>query len=723
MKKDSTRTAETAIVDTKSRRIYLIVALVFLVILLGSVGMQIVMNRRSAQQKCSLVIDQIRDVVASNDQDVQVLTSTLKDDYLVRTTMLAEILDNESIQSLSADDYKEMAVRFQVDEIHIFDMTGTIIDGTNPEYYGYSFDSGEQMAYFKPVLSDKSLSLCQDVTPNTAEGKPMMYAISWNENQQYLVQIGVTPNRLLEVLGQNDLSQVVKRMPLTDGMTIRIFDADTKELLGCTDDSDTDAGEFGRRMLETSELSQNRIFQTMQSQSSWYYIAGEQQGDYYVVVYLSAAAANQGLLYMVLILTGTLIFAWAIIVIVTRHIFDQMEKNRHELELAKIAAEKANAAKSRFLSRMTHDIRTPLNGIIGLLQIDEKHQNDLELIKSNHKKIMISADHLLSLINDVLQMSKLEDGKVVLAHEVIDMEQMTVDIVSIIGQRAADAGVTLNYDTDSSELRYRYVYGSPLHIRQLLLNIFSNCIKYNHVGGHVTTSFVCCGEREHTVIYRWIISDTGIGMSEQFLAHIFDPFSQERVDARSAYMGTGLGMSIVKALVDKMDGTIEITSTEGEGSTFVVTLPFEIADQDQAVTEKQPEKTYSIQGLHVLMAEDNELNAEIAQMLLSDEGAVVTVAGDGQQVIDLFADSEVGSYDVILMDIMMPHVDGLQATRIIRAMNRADAAAIPILAMSANAFQEDIQASKDAGMNDHIAKPIKLDVVLEKIAQYVKAKE
>lgn len=392
------------------------------------------------------------------------------------------------------------------------------------------------------------------------------------------------------------------------------------------------------------------------------------------------------------------------------------QQRRHELQAAKEAAEKANAAKTNFLARMSHDIRTPLNGIIGLLKINEKHPDDPELLAANHKKILVSANHLLSLINDVLQMSKLEDDEVLLAHEVLDLKELARDIMTIMSLRASEAGITLVYDEASDQLKYPYVYGSPLHIRQIFLNVYSNCIKYNKVGGRIITNFHFLGIENQKAVYQWVVRDTGIGMNPEYLEHIFEPFSQEHSDARSIYRGTGLGMAIVKRLIDKMGGTIEVMSKEGEGSVFTITIPFEIAKEEDLVREEKALADADIRGLHLLLAEDNDLNAEIAQVLLEEAGASVTLAHDGEQAMELFTDAPAGTYDAILMDIMMPYVDGLTATRRIRAMERPDAAAIPIIAMTANAFEEDAQMCREAGMNAHLSKPLQMEKVLSTIA-------
>ena len=386
---------------------------------------------------------------------------------------------------------------------------------------------------------------------------------------------------------------------------------------------------------------------------------------------------------------------------------EQREKDLQQqeaLQKAMEAADAANRAKTTFLLNMSHDIRTPLNGIIGLLKINEAHADDTKLVQANYEKMMVSANHLLSLINDVLQVSKLEDGTVEIAHEPMDLREISKQVGAIIGERTAEAGIA--FEIDGQELPVAYVYGSPLQLRQVFLNIYGNCIKYNKVGGKITTTQGCINQSDTTVTYRWTITDTGIGMSKEFLAHVFEPFAQEKSDARSIYQGTGLGMTIVKNLVEKMNGTITVTSQEGVGSTFVITLPFEIAPAAAFEQKETAAEEVDIHGMNLLLAEDNELNAEIAQTLLEDAGAKVTIVGDGQQAVDSFQNNPVGTYDVILMDIMMPVMDGLTATKTIRALDRPDAKNIPIIAMTANAFSEDMKKSYDVGMNFHLSKPI-----------------
>lgn len=265
------------------------------------------------------------------------------------------------------------------------------------------------------------------------------------------------------------------------------------------------------------------------------------------------------------------------------------------------------------------------------------------------------------------------------------------------------------------------MYGSPLHLRQIFLNIYGNCIKYNKVGGKVYTHFSYLGNQDGKVTYQWMISDTGIGMSQEFLKHIFEPFAQEHSDARSVYHGTGIGMAIVKSLIDQMNGTIQVTSEEGKGSTFIIRLPFEIVQEEpkEENVEQGDQNNRTIQGMKFLLAEDNELNAEIAKILLEDEGAKVTVVNDGQQAVQQFKQTKPGTYDAILMDVMMPVMDGIHATQTIRNLEREDAKQIPIIAMTANAYKEDAQKCLQAGMNAHLSKPLQMEHVLETITKFV----
>ena len=378
-------------------------------------------------------------------------------------------------------------------------------------------------------------------------------------------------------------------------------------------------------------------------------------------------------------------------------------RQQQALEQALERADRANKVKTDFLHRMSHDMRTPLNSILGLLQICERNSDNEVLLCESHEKIRTAARHLLSLIDDTLQASKLGEGKLELVCEPVDLARLQTDVADIMQLLAADAGVSMEGHQREESIPHRYVLGSELYSRQIFLNIYSNCVKYNRRGGKVITHVVSSKQPDGKILVRWEIADTGIGMSQEFLKHVFEPFSREE-NAGNGIGGTGLGMPIVKQLVELMGGSIKVSSKLNVGSTFVVSIPFKPAAQPQEAEQAASEPT--IEGCRLLLVEDNDLNAEIAATLLEGEGACVSIAGDGAQALEAFAKSPAGTFDAILMDVMMPKMDGLAATRAIRALDRPDAARIPIIAMTGNAFQEDVQECLDAGMNAHLAKPI-----------------
>ena len=407
---------------------------------------------------------------------------------------------------------------------------------------------------------------------------------------------------------------------------------------------------------------------------------------------------------------------------VTQIIDDYKQKElAYQQELVKALKEAriANDAKAEFLRKMSHDIRTPINGIMGMLDIEEKNWDDPERLKECHEKMKVTAGNLLHLVNDVLDMNKLETSRLEVEHKPFDIREVLRGCWTDLESQAEKMGLELE-KSGVSEIECPHVVGSPMYFRQIFANILSNAVKYNKIHGKITLRVDMVSRTEDDVVYRFSVSDTGIGMSEEFLEHIFEPFVQEKTDARSVYQGTGLGMAIVKSLVDKMNGTISVTSKEGEGSTFVIRIPFEIASKVEEITDDKEKSSNDISGIKILLAEDNELNAEIAQTLLVDEGANVTVVSDGEQAVREFTRCAPHTYDVILMDIMMPKLDGIAATKAIRAMERPDAVEIPIIAMTANAFEEDARKCVEAGMNAHLSKPLQMDVVVGTIAEYYK---
>lgn len=380
-------------------------------------------------------------------------------------------------------------------------------------------------------------------------------------------------------------------------------------------------------------------------------------------------------------------------------------RQRQEKEILEALekVQRANKVKSEFLSHMSHDIRTPINGILGMLEIIEKNQDNMEKQRDCRKKIRVAAEHLLSLINDVLQISKLESGESSFVEESFDLKDILENCMTILSPKAEEIGIYL--ELKEMDFKHKRVNGSPLHLRQILINIIGNAIKYNQPNGKVYIQAHEISSNEDIAEYQFIIEDTGIGMSEEFQKHIFEPFTQENQNARTTYNGTGLGMSITKKLVDKMNGTIEVESQLNKGSRFNIILPIQIDKNENIQSHVQEETLADISGMNVLLVEDNAINCEIVQYMLEDAGATVVTAENGKIAVDIFSSSKEGTFDCILMDLMMPIMGGLEATQVIRSMNRADVH-LPIIGLSANAFEEDVKKSIDAGMNEHLTKPV-----------------
>ena len=396
------------------------------------------------------------------------------------------------------------------------------------------------------------------------------------------------------------------------------------------------------------------------------------------------------------------------------------QKQKQLLMNAAEEADAANKAKSAFLLSMSHDIRTPMNAIIGFTNI-ALHQNTVSDIHDSLEKVQKSSNHLLSLLNDVLDFSRIESGKVTISPEPVDITQLTDNVQAIMNGLLYNRD--LKFEVHREGLKNPYVLADVLRIREVLVNLLGNAVKFTKDGGEITLDISSYpGADEKHIITRYVVRDNGIGMSEEFQKKLFDPFSQEDyANARTLYKGTGLGMAITKKYVDMMGGSIAVESKKGAGSTFTVEIPLELPEQ--VIQSEQKQHLHrDLTGIHVLMAEDNDLNAELATMILEDAGMIVTRASDGKEVVDLFKNQPRGTYDLILMDIMMPNMDGHQAAKAIRALGieRSDAVTIPIIALSANAFIDDIQESLDSGMNDHISKPINMEELTDTIAKYIK---
>ena len=395
------------------------------------------------------------------------------------------------------------------------------------------------------------------------------------------------------------------------------------------------------------------------------------------------------------------------------------EKYKAELLIAAKKAEAANAAKTEFLQRMSHDIRTPLNGICGMINMADHYADNMEKQAEYRKKVKEASNLLLELVNDVLDMSKLESGEIVLEEVPFNLSSISGEVFIVIEQVAAERNIRIVWE--KNEIIHQDLIGSAEYVKRVMMNILSNAIKYNRDNGSI---YLSCAEipseQPEMTTMEFVCRDTGIGMTEEFQKYVFEPFAQEDSGSRTKFAGTGLGMAIAKKLVEKMGGTIAFESEKGVGTTFVIRVPFKI-DPDAGKREEQEDVSdKSIKGLRILLAEDNELNMEIAEFVLQSEGVDVTKAWNGQEAVERFQNSKPGEFDVILMDIMMPVMNGYEATKKIRSLDREDAKKIPIIAMTANAFAEDRIRTKEAGMDEHIPKPIDVKLLIKVIHKLVK---
>ena len=450
------------------------------------------------------------------------------------------------------------------------------------------------------------------------------------------------------------------------------------------------------------------------------------QRDYYIYAYLPDTEVFHNLplsvasvIFLYFLLFSTFWF-WAYRTNLMHQKIEQEkdEKYKAELLIAAKKAEAANEAKTEFLQRMSHDIRTPINGICGFVNMADHYADDIKKQTEYRTKVKEASNLLLELVNDVLDMSKLESGEIVLEEIPFNLSSIFKEVFVVIEQMASEQNIQIEWE--KKEIIHRDFIGSPGYVKRVMMNILSNAVKYNRENGHI---YISCMEipskQPEMTTMEFVCRDTGIGMTEEFQKCVFEPFAQEHTGSRTKFAGTGLGMSIAKNLVEKMGGSISFESKEGAGTTFVIQVPFKI-DLDADKREEQRDVSEkSIKGLHILLAEDNELNMEIAEFVLQNVGADVTKAWNGQEAVELFRKSEPGGFDTILMDIMMPVMNGYEATKMIRSLDREDAKTIPIIAMTANAFTEDRLKAKEAGMNEHIVKPLDVELLIKVIHKLV----
>ena len=634
-------------------------------------------------------------------------------------------METENGGRLSQEFLKENLQTLWVDGILVLDAEGKTVckysmdEALTNEITDYlqkdiimDFTGYEERSYSERIDREDGSRI--DIAACARKDAPGMVAIYYYTSPEFVRNYTLTIQNLLNGYSTQKDGTII----VADKGTI--VASNDESLLG----QDTAGNQVVQAMKEHTDSQ--HIFHLKNEGTGGYGIMLKQR-DYYIYTYLPDTEVFRNLplsvtavVFLYLLIFGIFCF-WGYRADLAHRKQEQEKDEKYKAELLRAAkkAEAANEAKTEFLQRMSHDIRTPINGICGMIDVADHYAEDMEKQTECRAKIKEASHLLLELINEVLDMSKLESDEVVLEEIPFNLNSISEEILGVIEHMATEQNIRIIWE--EKEVTHWNLIGSPVHVKRILMNILSNAVKYNKENGYV---YISCREipskQTAMTTLEFVCRDTGIGMTEAFQKRIFEPFAQEHAGSRTKFAGTGLGMPITKKLVEKMGGTISFESKEGTGTTFVIRIPFQI-DADMKVRTEAEEKTEtSIQGLHVLLTEDNELNMEIAEFVLQNEGAVVTKAWNGQKAVDIFRKSRPGEFDVILMDIMMPVMNGYEAAKMIRSLDREDAKVIPIIAMTANAFTEDKMRAKEAGMDEHIAKPVDGKLLVKVINELVK---
>ena len=634
-------------------------------------------------------------------------------------------METENGGRLSQEFLKENLQTLWVDGILVLDAEGKTVckysmdEALTNEITDYlqkdiimDFTGYEERSYSERIDREDGSRI--DIAACARKDAPGMVAIYYYTSSEFVRNYTLTIQNLLNGYSTQKDGTII----VADKGTI--VASNDESLLG----QDTAGNQVVQAMKEHTDSQ--HIFHLKNEGTGGYGIMLKQR-DYYIYTYLPDTEVFRNLplsvtavVFLYLLIFGIFCF-WGYRADLAHRKQEQEKDEKYKAELLRAAkkAEAANEAKTEFLQRMSHDIRTPINGICGMINVADHYADNMEKQTECRAKIKKTSHLLLELINEVLDMSKLESDEVVLEEIPFNLNSISEEILGVIEHMAAEQNIRILWE--KKEVTHWNLIGSPVHVKRILMNILSNAVKYNKENGYV---YISCREipskQTAMTTLEFVCRDTGIGMAEAFQKRIFEPFAQEHAGSRTKFAGTGLGMPITKKLVEKMGGTISFESKEGTGTTFVIRIPFQI-DADMKDRNETEEKTEtSIQGLHVLLTEDNELNMEIAEFVLQNEGAVVTKAWNGQKAVDIFRKNRPGEFDVILMDIMMPVMNGYEAAKMIRSLDREDAKVIPIIAMTANAFTEDKMRAKEAGMDEHIAKPVDGKLLVKVINELVK---
>ena len=634
-------------------------------------------------------------------------------------------METENGSRLSQEFLKENLQTLWVDGILVLDAEGKTVckysmdEALTNEITDYlqkdiimDFTGYEERSYSERIDREDGSRI--DIAVCARKDAPGMVAIYYYTSPEFVRNYTLTIQNLLNGYSTQKDGTII----VADKGTI--VASNDESLLG----QDTAGNQVVQAMKEHTDSQ--HIFHLKNEGTGGYGIMLKQR-DYYIYAYLPDTEVFRNLplnvtavVFLYLLIFGIFCF-WGYRADLAHRKQEQEkdEKYKAELLIAAKKAEAANETKTELLQRMSHDIRTPINGICGMVNMADHYADDIEKQTEYRTKVKEASNLLLELVNDVLDMSKLESGEIVLEKIPFNLNKIFMEVFVVIEQMAAEQNIRIKWE--KKEITHCALIGSPGYVKRVMMNILSNAVKYNRENGHIYISCIeIPSEQPEMTTMEFVCQDTGIGMTEEFQKCVFEPFAQEHTGSRTKFAGTGLGMAISRKLVEKMDGTITFESEKGVGTTFVIRVPFKI-DLDADKHEEQTDASEkSIKGLNILLAEDNELNMEIAEFMLQNEGAHVSKAWNGQEAIEVFKKSEPGEFDVILMDIMMPIMNGYEATKIIRSLDREDAKVIPIIAMTANAFTEDRIRAKEAGMDEHVAKPVDVELLVKVIHKLVK---
>lgn len=633
-------------------------------------------------------------------------------------------METENGGRLSQEFLKENLQTLWVDGILVLDAEGKTVckysmdEALTNEITDYlqkdiimDFTGYEERSYSERIDREDGSRI--DIAACARKDAPGMVAIYYYTSPEFVRNYTLTIQNLLNGYSTQKDGTII----VADKGTI--VASNDESLLG----QDTAGNQVVQAMKEHTDSQ--HIFHLKNEGTGGYGIMLKQR-DYYIYAYLPDTEVFRNLplsvtavVFLYLLIFGIFCF-WGYRADLAHRKQEQEkdEKYKAELLIAAKKAEAANEAKTEFLQRMSHDIRTPINGICGMVNMADHYADDMEKQTEYRIKVKEASNLLLELVNDVLDMSKMESDEIVLEEIPFNLSSISREVFVVIEQMAAEENIQIVWE--KKEIIHRDFIGSSEYVKRVMMNILSNAVKYNRENGYIYISYreIPSKQPEMTTM-EFVCRDTGIGMTEEFQKHIFEPFAQEQPGSRTKFAGTGLGMPITKKLVEKMGGAITFESEKGVGTTFVIRIPFKI-DLDADKREEQKDVSEkSIKGLHILLAEDNELNMEIAEFAIQNEGAEVTKAWNGQEAVEIFEKSRSGEFDVILMDIMMPVMNGYKATKMIRSLDRADAKEVPIIAMTANAFAEDRIRVKEAGMNEHVAKPVDVELLIKVIHKLV----